>query len=305
VILLALSTLVGRAGAVACVCARNVALPSAGVQRAWAGVFVLDYGAKLEADPDAWRGFGFVDRHGDSMAGMYMPPMLVHTASLGATLGLPANFSVSTTLPYMYKDLLGESEMPGDTDLSSLNDVDVTGHWARASKARSKAFVALSAGPTFPTGTVVPNSPVRSGLGVVGAAGSVSSGARVSPRWSVAGKVSGATGFGPDATGYTVAPNASLVVGAQWSPRENGRLSLAALGMERWSGQDREDALVYENSGYLVTDLALAGTYTFWMEGVRSATFNLRLQAPLYQVVGDPMYAENFGASTGVAFVAF
>lgn len=304
-ILVTLSMLVDRAEAVACVCARNVALPSAGVLRPWAGVFALDYGAKLEADPDSWRGFAIVDRGGDSMAGMYMPPMLVHTASLGATLGLPSHFSVSTTLPYMYKDLLGESEMPGDTDLSSLNDVDLTGHWAWASTARSKAFVALSAGPTFPTGTVVPNSPVRSGLGVLGATASASTGAKASPHVALAAQVSGAGGFGPDTTGYTVAPTASFVGGVQWSPRENGKLSLAALGMERWSGHDREDALVYEDSGYLVTDLALAATYTFWAEGVRSATFSVRAQAPVYQVVGDPMYAENFGASTGVSFVAF
>ncbi len=303
--ILALALFFGRAEAAACMCARNVALPSVGVLRPWAGVLALDYGAKLEADPNAWRGFGIVDLHGDSMAGMYMPPMLVHTASLSATLGLPADFSVSTTLPYMYKNLLGASEMPGDTDLSSLNDVDVTLHWASQSEQRSKAFVGFSVGPTFPTGTVVPNSPTRSGRGAMGGNAAARAGVKVSPHVAVAVQVSGSTGFGADSTGYIVAPNASLVGGVEWSPRENGKLTVAVLGMERWSGKDRQDALVYKNSGYLVTDLALAGSYTFWADKLRSASFNARVQVPVFQVVGDPMYAENFGASGGVTVVAF
>jgi hypothetical protein len=302
--LLALTLLARDADAAACVCARNVALPSAGVLRPWAGVFALDYGAKLEADPDLWRGLAVKDLHGDSMAGMYMPPMLVHTASLSATLGLPAHFSVSTTLPYMYKDNLGESEMRGDTDLSSLNDIDLTAHWALQSKDM-KTFLAVSAGPTFPSGTVVPNSPVRSGRGVAGVSVAASAGTKIHPKVAIAAQVSGATGFGADAGGYVVAPTASLVAGAQWWPRENGRLSVALLGIERWSGTDRQDALVYQNSGYLVTDLAAAASYTFWEQQLRSATVNVRAQAPVYQVVGDPMYAENFGGSVGISVMAF
>lgn len=303
-LLVAVSLLVSPAHAVACVCARNVALPSAGVLRPWAGVFGLDYGARLDADPDLWRGFAVKDLYGDSMAGMYMPPMLVHTASLSATLGLPAHFSVSATLPYMYKDLLGASEMPGDTDLSSLNDVDLTVHWAVETKDK-KTFLAASAGPTFPTGTVVPNSPVRSGRGVVGAGGSLSAGTKLSPKVAIAAQLGGSTGFGPDAGGYTVAPTANLVAGVQWTPRENGRLSLAVLGIERWSGTDQQDALVYKNSGYLITDVAAVASYTFWEDKLRSAGFTVRAQAPVYQVVGDPMYAENFGGSLGLTVTAF
>lgn len=302
--LVALSLLVEPAHAVACVCARNVALPSAGVLRAWAGVFSLDYGAKLENNPAMWEGFGVNDLYGDSMASMYMPPMMVHTASLSATLGLPAHFSVSTTLPYMYKDNLGISEMTGDTDLSSLNDVDLTGHWAYQTSDK-KSFVAVSAGPTFPTGTVVPNSPVRSGRGTLGAGATVSAGTKVSPKVAIAVQVSGATGFGADSSGYIVAPTASVVGGLQWTTRENGRLSLALLGIERWSGTDQQDALVYRNSGYLITDLAAVVSYTFWEDKLRSAGFSVRAQAPVYQVVGDPMYAENFGASVGFTVVAF
>lgn len=296
--------LVPTADAAACVCARNVALPSTGVMRAWAGVFALDYGVKLEAQPDLWEGFKVIDIEGDSMAGMYMPPMLVQTASVSATLGLPKHFSLSTTLPYMYKDNLGESEMPGDTDLASFNDVDLTANWAYESKDK-KGWFGAATGPTFPTGTVIENSPVRSGRGVFGANVVVKGGLKVAPRVAVAAQGSGAFGFGADKGGYTVAPTASLVAGVKFSTRENGKLDFAVLGIERWSGKDKQDALVYTNSGYLVTDLAVAMTYTFWAEKLRSAGFSLRAQAPLFQVVGDPMYAENFGASAGLNVVAF
>ncbi len=302
--LLLLALTVSRAHAAACVCGRNVALPSPGVLRPWAGVFALDYGARLEANDSLWRGFGVNDLYGNSMEGMYMPPMLVHTASLSATLGLPAHFSVSTTLPYMYKNNLGVSEMPGDTDLASFNDVDLTGHWAWQSDDK-QAFVATSLGPTFPTGTVVPYSPVRSGRGVMGGTASASAGVKATPHVALAAQVSGATGFGADSTGYTVGSTASVVAGAQWTPREGGRLSFAALGIERWAGEDKQDDYYLKNSGSLITDIALVGTFTFWESDVRSAGVTLRAQVPLYQVIGDPMYAENFGGSAGVTVVAF
>lgn len=301
---LLLGVLSGQAHAQACMCSRSVALPSVPLQRAWAGVFSFEYGMNLEADPDTWHGFAMVDQYGDSMAGMYMPPMLVQTAALTATLGLPAHFSVSTTLPYMYKNNLGESEMPGDTDLASFNDVDVTGRWGNSS-TDMKRFYGLSAGVTLPTGTVIPNSPVRSGRGGLGLNLALSGGVKVHPKVRLAGQVSTTNGFGPDDTGYVVAPSASFVGGAGWSPRENGKLSLALFGMERWMGKDRQDLLVYKNSGHLVTDIAAAASYTFWAKDVRSAGLSLRGQVPVYQIVGDPMYAENFGLSAGLSFTAF
>ena len=121
----------------------------------------------------------------------------------------------------------------------------------------------------------------------------------------LAGQISGATGFGPDTTGYVVAPSASVVGGVGWTPRENGRASLALFVLERWMGHDRKDALVYKNSGSLITDLALAGSYTVWEKKLRSASVTLRAQAPVFQVVGVPMYAENFGGSASVSVTAF
>lgn len=83
-------------------------------------------------------------------------------------MGLLAQLSLSTTLPYMVKDNLGESDMLGDTDLASFNDVDLTLNWAHESKDK-RAWFGAAAGPTFPTGTVIENSPVRSGRGTFGA----------------------------------------------------------------------------------------------------------------------------------------
>lgn len=303
VLVAALALLIDDAHAQACLCSRNVALPSGNVLRAWAGLVTVDYGIKLGNDPSTWEG-GLVDRYGDSMAGMYMPPILVQTGSLTATLGLPEHFSVSSTLPYMYKDNLGESEMPGDVDQASFNDVDLTGKWGNLSDNK-KVFYGAGLGLTFPTGQVIENSPVRSGRGVFGGTVSANAGAKVGPHWGLAAQAGGATGFGADATGYRVAPTANLVVGARWSPRENGKLNLAPFAVLRWSGRDRQDLLVYDNSGYLAFDLALAVSYTFWEQKLRSASFLVRGQAPVYQVVGDPMYAENFGGAVGISVVAF
>ena len=139
----------------------------------------------------------------------------------------------------------------------------------------------------------------------MGAVIALQAGTKLAPKLAIAGQLSGATGFGADETGYVVAPNASAVFGGRWSPRENGRLNFALFALERWSGHDRKDALVYRDSGYLITDLSIAASYTFWEKALRSASFTVRAQAPLYQIVGDPMYAENFGGSLAVSVVAF
>ena len=292
------------AAAQACVCSRGVALPNGNILRTWAGLFTLDYGASLSGETSMWQGFAVNDLYGDSMAGMYMPPHLVQTASLNAALGLPANFSVSATIPYIYTHHLHESEMPGDVDSNSLADVDLTGKWVHKGKG-GKGFIGLSAGLSFPTGEVVPDSPVRSGRGVLGGSGSVSAGTKLHPKAGIAAQLSGSAGFGPDESGYTVAPAASLVAGAWWTPKENGRLSLAAFGIEKWAGNDQKDALIYKNTGYLNTDIAVAATYSFWESGLRSASLSARVQAPVYQQVGDPMYAENLAGNVGFSVVAF
>lgn len=304
VIAAVLTLLTPTADAAACSCSRNVALPSVNLLRSGAFIVSTDYAANMEGDPDLWRGFKVIDRYGDSMAGMYMPPMFVQMWSLTAAVGLPAHFSLSATLPYMYKNNLGESEMPGDTDLASFNDVDLTGKWGHQSKDM-KTFYGFGAGVTFPTGSVIENSSVRSGRGVFGVTATANAGRKLSPHVGIAAQVSGATGFAADATGYKVAPSASLVAGARWAPRENGKLDFAVFGIERWMGQDKQDALVYKNSGSIATDLAVAVAWTVWQKDVRSAGLSFRAQAPIFQSVGDPMYAQNFGGSVGLSVTAF
>lgn len=296
--------LVSHAVAQACVCSRNVALPSGNVSRSGEVVATLDYGLGLSGATDGWRGFSVTDRLGDSMAGMYMPPHLVQTASITAAVGLPEGFAVSTTVPYIVVHHLQPSEMPGDVDSSSLADLDVTASWGVASKDERR-FAGATAGLTFPTGEVVPDSPVRSGRGTFGVGGGIHGGLKVHPKAAVLAAVTGSTGFGTDTTGYVVAPSANGLVGGRWSPRENGRFSLASFGMLRWQGKDRQDALTYENTGFLTLDLALGAGFTFWEKGLRSAALSTRVQAPLWQVVGDPMYAENFGATLGISVVAW
>ena len=193
--------------------------------------------------------------------------------------------------------------MPGDTDLSSFNDVDLTGRWGHLSHD-TRTFYGFGLGVTFPTGTVIENSAVRSGRGVIGGTVSANVGRKLSPHVGVAAQATASIGTGADQTGYIVAPNASLVAGARWSPRENGRVDLAVFGIQRWTGQDRKDALVYKNSGSIATDLAAAFAYTFWREDVRSAGVMLRGQMPLFQVVGDPMYAQNFGGAVSFSVTA-
>lgn len=304
ILLVALSFLANEAYAQACVCARGVALPNGNVMRPGAGMLTLDYGASLSGDTQAWRGFFVDDLYGDSMAGMYMAPHAVQTGSLNASVGLPAQFSLSATLPYTYTQHVGISEMPGDVDSHSFADADLNGRWVK-SLNRGKAFYGFTAGFSLPTGEVVPDSPVRGGRGVVGGNVSASAGAKLHPKAGVAVQIGGSAGFGPDPTGYTVAPSASLVLGAWWTPRENGRLGLALFAMERWSGNDQQDALIFKNTGFLTTDLAAAASYSFWEQGLRSASLSVRAQVPVYQQVGDPMYAENFGANVGMSVVAF
>ncbi len=297
--LLLLST---QANAASCVCARGSGgLPTAEPLRAWAGVVGLDYGLALTGDMDGWTGAKVEDLHGDSMAGMFMPPHLVHNASLTATLGLPASFALNATLPYQAVVHLGESQMPGDVDLHDFGDADLGVRWSHRGRV---PFFGAGAAATFPTG-VVSTDGVSTGRSAMGATANAFVGARVHPKLALVVQASGAGAFGADASGYVVAPTASVLAGVKWWTRENGDLNFSFYAMERWAGLDRKDELVYEDTGYLITDLALAVNWTFWKAGNRSASLGARAQAPLYQVVGDPGYAENVGVGLGVAVVAF
>lgn len=302
--ILALILTLHDAHAQACVCSRNIALPSGAVSRPGEVVVGLDYGLSLSGDGDRWQGLSVTDRYGDSMAGMFMAPHFVQTGSLTATVGLPKGFALSSTLPYLIIQHVGESEMPGDVDSSALADVDLTAKWSWLAKDK-RSFFGAATGLTFPTGEVVADSPVRSGRGTFGSTARVDGGWKASPKLAVLGSLTGGTGFGADPTGYVVGRSASLALGTRGSLRENGKLNLAGFGLLRWQGTDRQDALVYKNTGFLTADLAFAAGWTFWEKALRSASLSAKIEAPVWQVVGDPMYAENVAGSLGVSAVVW
>lgn len=304
VLIAALNLLAPEARAQACVCSRNVALPSGHISRPGEVTLGLDYGMSLSGDGEGWQGLSVTDLHGDSMAGMFMPPHVVQTLSLTAGVGLPRGFSASATLPTMLIDHLGVSEMPGDVDSRALADADLTGRWSRTDQQK-KRFYGASLGLTLPTGKVVTDSPVRSGRGTLGASAGIQGGLKLSPKTALVGSLSGSTGFGADAGGYRLGPSAAAIAGVRGSLRENGRLSLGGYGLLRWQDKDRKEALVYENTGFLTADLALGLGWTVWENKLRSAALSARVQAPVWQVVGDPMYAENVSATLAVNAVVF
>jgi len=299
-----IALLAPEALAQACICSRNVALPSGAVSRAWEGAVALDYGLSLSGDGDAWRGFSVTDRHGDSMAGMFMPPHLVQTASLGMTLGLPAGFSASATLPWMDVHHIGHSEMPGDVDSRSLADTSLLLGWGHLFED-GKTFVGGSVGATLPTGKVVPDTPVRAGKGAVGALVGVVVTRKAGPKVGLALSMAASPTLFTPPDGYRVGSGGNVALGARWSPRENGRVNFSLFGIGQHLGTDREEFLVYKNTGYLSADLALGANWNFWAKELRSATLSVRGQLPLWQVVGDPMYAENFAVGGGVSAVIF
>lgn len=293
----------------ACGCARNVALPSGAAWRPWEIIASAEYGVATSGFSDRWEGFLVEDRGGDSMPDMYMPPHLTQTVAGTATLGLPRGFAVSATVPWIDIHNVIDPEvtlplMPGDVDVTSLQDVDATAHWARLFEPRG-FFLGVDVGLTLPTGEVVKDSPVRAGRGVVGGRGMIQGAKKLGPRLGLLGSVTGATGFGPDETNYILGPNASASLGTRFTLRENGPLSLLLFDLLRWQGRDREEALVYSHTGYLSDDLVLGASWVAWSRHPRSLSFTLRGTVPLFQIVGDPMYAENFSASLGATLVAF
>ena len=302
--ILALLLATQEAHAQACVCSRNIALPSAQVSRRGEVELLAEYSLSMTGDGERWDGLSVTDRYGDSMAGMFMAPHRVQTASLTATVGLPRGFSLSSTLPYQITQHIGVSQMPGDVDASALADIDLTAKWSRLSEDQ-RQFFGASTGLTFPTGEVLADSPVRSGRGTFGGAARVDGGWKATPKLAILGSVSGGAGFGADPTGYKVGRSASLALGTRGSPRENGKLSLAGFGLLRWQGTDRKEELVYQNTGFLTADLAFATGWTFWERGQRSASLSGRVQAPIWQVVGDPTYAENLTGALSLGAVVW
>ncbi|MES2642463.1 MAG: hypothetical protein V4850_23470 [Myxococcota bacterium] len=301
--MLALMLLATQAHAQACICSRNVALPTGVAVRPWEGTFTVEY-AVNQSGGEGWSGFSTVDRGGNSMAAMAMPGHLVQTPSLTAALGLPASFSVEATLPWMDIRHLYPSEMPGDVDSSSLADTTVLVRWGRPSKDK-RTFFGVGAGVSLPTGKVVVDTPVRAGKGAVGGIVNVQVLRKVSPLVGV-GLSAGAspTIFEP-VDRYRVGSSASVAAGVRFTPRENGRWMFSGYLIGQFRDKDREEALVYEHTGVLSAGVSLGASWNVWAKDLRSVTLLARGEVPLWQIVGDPWLAENWGATAGVNVVAF
>lgn len=291
----------GQAWAQACTCARNVALPTGEATRSGEVTVALDYLASLTGDPDAWRGFAVVDPNGDSMAGMYMPPDLAQTWSLAGTVGLPADFSANLTVPFLWINHLGESEMAGDVDMAFLGDVTASARWGRMFGPNS--FLGASIGVSAPTGKVVPSVPTRTGKGAVAAMVSAQFAQKLSPHLALAAAVNTTPTPFAGSDGYQVGTWASTSAGLRWNIDQDARWSVSGFGVLSAQAHDRKDELVYRHTGYTSVDAALAGRSVVWRQGARSIALDLRGEIPLYQVVGDPMYAANLSAGLGISMV--
>ncbi|GDX81035.1 hypothetical protein LBMAG42_28460 [Deltaproteobacteria bacterium] len=295
---------VGDAQAQACMCSRDVSLPSGHVARVGEVMMNLDTTSGYSGDTSFWSGFLVTDLHGDSMAGMKMSPHFVQSAKLEASVGLPKGFAVSAALPYVAMFHTEENEMPGDVDNNGIGDVSVMGRWGRKI-GMSKWYLGVSGGVTLPTGEVVTNSPVRRGKGALGWVVGAQTVYRLNPFVALAASAGASSTALPTPDNYYVGAMVNGSLGARWTPKENGPVVLSATVLEEWQDTDRKDALVYENTGYLSTSLALGASWNVWAKDMRSITLQARAQSPLVQQVGDPMYQANLSGTLGVGAVVF
>lgn len=301
---LLLLALFDEAQAQACMCARDVSLPSGHVARVGEVMVSLDTTSGYSGATSFWSGFSVTDLYGDSMAGMKMSPHFVQSAKLEASVGLPKGFAVSTGVPYVAMFHTEVNEMPGDVDNHGVGDVSVMGRWGRKI-GMSKWYLGLSGGVTLPTGEVVNDSPVRRGKGALGWVAGAQTVYRLNPFVALAASAGGSSTALPTPDNYYVGAMANGSLGARWTPKENGPVVLSASVLEEWQDADRKDALVYKNSGYLSTSLVLGVSWNAWAKELRSVTVQARVQAPLVQQVGDPMYQTNLSGTLGVSAVVF
>jgi len=291
-----------HADAQACMCARDVSLPSGHVARVGEVVVGFDATSSYSGDPDAWGGFSVTDLHGDSMAGMKMSPHFIELLKLDASVGLPAGFSAAVSAPYVLTTHTEENEMPGDVDTNAFGDTAVTGRWGRK-LGKSPWYLGLSGGVTLPTGKVVADTPVRVGKGALGWVAGAQAVYRISPFVALAAGAGGSSTALPTPDNYYVGAMANGSLGVRWTPVENGPVVLSFSGLQEWQDMDRKDSLIYQNSGYLSTSVAVGASWNVWMYKMRSITLNGRLQAPVFQIVGDPMYQANLSGSVGLSAV--
>ena len=152
---------------------------------------------------------------------------------------------------------------------------------------------------------LVVDTPVRAGKGAVGGLARIEGMRKLTPLVALAASLGASPTLITPQDGYRVGSSGSGALGVRFSPRENGRLVLSGFGLVQAQAEDREDGVAWEDTGLFSVGTSLGASYNVWAQKQRSATVSLRGQLPLWQLIGDPMLAENWGLSVGVNVVAF
>jgi hypothetical protein len=232
------------------------------------------------------------------MPDMAMPGHVVQSLRVTGTYGVSDGFAISGTLPVVYSVPLGVSDMPGDVAHGFPGDVGLTARWGSAARWH---FVGVGVGATLPTGPVDRSLGMRGGRGVTGVLVDVSGLRMVAPVLGFGGRAAWAQGLHTPKDGYLVGPQLDLALGMRTWTREQGRVSITALGAFLHRGHDRTVGVPLANTG---VDCLLGGAGTdlrVWAHEMRTVNASLRGQVPLVQVVGDPWLSENWSVSGGVS----
>jgi hypothetical protein len=259
----------------------------------------LDYGVGQTGGED-WEGVvPAKDLQGNSMAEMSMPGHVVQTARLSGTLGLSHGLSSVMSLPYTYSVPLYPSDMRGDVPRGFLGDVAVTGRWGQR---KSATFVGTGLGVTLPTGKVISGVGLRGGRGAVGVVLDASALRMLAPVLGLAGRAAWTQSLYAGKGGYLVGPQLDVALGTRIWTREQGKLSLSALGFYLHRGHDRFGSTVLDQTGVGCLGAGGGVDWRVWSLKTQAVTLSVRGQVPLVQVVGDPWLAENWSVSGGAAF---
>lgn len=248
---------------------------------------------------EAWRGFSWADRQGNSMPTMAMPGHRSATASPMFVYGFERGFSLSAAIPLIHTTPLFPSDMRGDVERSFPGDVSVTSRWTHFRTGTGEAF---ALGATLPSGKVIEGGAIRGGRGAVAITASAHATHDVSPFATLGIAAGGASNLYTPPDGYRVAPIGNVTFGARMTPRERGKLAFLAYGLVRWEGHDRSDDTVLDETGFLLADVLTGFSWRFWAERMRSVTWTTRAQVPVWQVVGDPWITETFGVTCGLSY---
>ncbi len=296
--------LAGQALAQSCSCSvggTDGVTPAGPVPRPGGLALAVEYGA-TQIGGEGWQGVHVTERGGNSMPEMAMPGHFVQTARANVTLGVGDGVALYASVPWIDTHPLYPSDMPGDVDAQFMGDVGVGGRWGRA---RGDVFTSVGGGLTLPTGKVLPDGGIRGGRGSLGVTARAEILDLVTPHVEVGGAISAAGSLYPTPdSGYLVGPTASGSAGVRLWPREQGRTRFDEFLVLQQQANDRAGVAVLYETGATTLAYQSAFSWRFWADKNRSASFTVRGQLPIAQVVGDPWLAQNWSVAAGLGVVA-